>query len=918
MSFAKSPTLGQNAKTCCDAHLASQIMLWNWDSDVTWNGAVAKFHTCSVSPDRPGFDSVEQWERKVQSTTLNASIFGRTQNLYITDRCFAPRRLCSLRMKAGVELLLPRDGPGQLHIFPKKYDVVIGAAQVFGVVARTSFPTLLEQRGGMPFVNFGRGAAGPHVYTDPGSWPALSPIFARSRAVVICVMAGRSSPSSESGAFSGQSFGAEQLHAFDRVLGLERSGHKRHAERLKAETLANARNHYAELVRRIGARAVENRWLPPRILLVWLSGCPLSGCNETWQYPQYYQRGSDAMPQLLQQMKQAYSNVGAGVGGASGSDLVELVDASYGHLPPSPPLPIDQCLNCPAKTRNVCSSPVARDDGWKSGRLCGSYCGQVSDKYYPDDDAHRYAATVIGAALSGASPRSSRGGLLGLGAPQQSARRQLSLLDGRGSGSSSGSALRSSSIGSGLGRWVHLAHAKEPPYLLEHLHDAHRARVVGCSKRWPGLFRWGWVDSGEAANAGGLIAGGLNAGLPGGDWGGGSGGEGGGGAPRLLEGEEMCHRMRGINTLFIGDSLSLQLYDSWRARLRQARYSAGHLAAEKSCAGAAESGELPCEGFAPALCGLGPYLCNGGAPPPEDPGHGSLYAACDNGATLFMAQAYRWVLDVSDFTSSDPRGDQCAARVRADPLSFGLAVVPAAHVTQMVINSAWTPHGTPRRDGRRGARDVAVVVNQFAHVHAFVAKVMECYASAGIGETPNAPGTGSNPEDYLLAARDAMRYWSLDQGRWAATLKHVQTNLSPEGGAAESVRVRVYYRTSPVSCDAFCNAPGGAPRHPINASTLLAASLKNGGAYSHQLVFALNDMARSAFKAHGHGIIENEAMLGARVDAYPASYDGDGDKLHFCQPGPTDWAMDQVLKRVSADAGRGGSGGGGRRPGGTG
>ena len=256
--------------------------MWDWDAEATWNGAVGKYHTCSVAPDAPDVAAATYWEQKLQMTTTNSSIFGRTQNLYVTDRCFAPRRLCKLRMKSGIELLLPRDGPGQTHLMPGRYNVVLGAAQVLGVVARTSFATILEQQSHVPFVNLGRGAAGPHIYTDPGNWPLLAPIFANARAVVLCVMAGRSSPNAVSGAFNGQAFGAEQLRAFDNLQALERAGHHQRAERHRRESLATAREDSAELLRRIANAARSAHMPPPRILLVWFSGCPLSGCNESW------------------------------------------------------------------------------------------------------------------------------------------------------------------------------------------------------------------------------------------------------------------------------------------------------------------------------------------------------------------------------------------------------------------------------------------------------------------------------------------------------------------------------------------------------------------------------------------------------------------------------------------------------------
>ena len=351
---------------------------------------------------------------------------------------------------------------------------------------------------------------------------------------------------------------------------------------------------------------------------------------------------------------------------------------------------------------------------------------------------------------------------------------------------------------------------------------------------------------------------------------------------------------------------SLQLYDSFRARLRQARYASGHAVAERTCKGNVVSGELPCEGFAPALCKTrtGPILCNGGVPPPQDPGLGSLYAACDNAATLFMAQAYRWVLDVHDFTASDSRGDQCASRVRSDPLSFGLVLIPIPHLMSMMINAAWTPHGPARRDGRRGSQDVALVLNQFAHVHAFVQKVTECYAAAGIGSTP-APWLGSLPGG-LLSGGTRCAEIGPDQGRWASTLGRCSTTSRR---ASHRWRGRLQGYPSRADQPKVSNLarilwqilPHGAPRRPLNASTLVSATMGTKAAFSHQLVFALNDVSRAAFHAHGHSIIDVESMLGVRVDAYPASDDGDGDKLHFCQPGPPDWAMDVVLKRVTAE-----------------
>ena len=370
---------------------------------------IGRIGQCSVAPDSASFDALWKWEARLHRSAHNKSVFGRTTNLYVNDRCFAPRRVCKVHVHgSGATLLLPRDGPSTVQLQSRQYDVVLGAAQVMGVVARTSFPSLIEQGGGLPFINLGKGAAGPHIYTDQTNWAALSPLFTNARAIVICVMAGRSSPNSESGSFSGQSFGSEQLRAFDHVLGLshgQTQDQKAHAERLRLESLDTARRDYAELVRRVRS-GVPLGQVPPRILLVWFSACPISGCEQLWQYPQYYVR----------EARDQSSRTGASKAGVSSDPTnvltplaralgAEVVDASYGHLPPSPPLAMDQCTSCAttAPVGVVCISPQARDEALKAGRTCGTSCGSVRDPYYPDDAAHEYAARVIDAALR--SPR---------------------------------------------------------------------------------------------------------------------------------------------------------------------------------------------------------------------------------------------------------------------------------------------------------------------------------------------------------------------------------------------------------------------------------------------------------------------------------------------------------------------------------
>ena len=50
------------------------------------------------------------------------------------------------------------------------------------------------------------------------------------------------------------------------------------------------------------------------------------------------------------------------------------------------------------------------------------------------------------------------------------------------------------------------------------------------------------------------------------------------------------------------------------------------------------------------------------------------------------------------------------------------------------------------------------------------------------------------------------------------------------------------------------------------------------------------------FSAVGHGVIDDVEMLGRRQDAHPGSHNGEGDTVHYCLPGPIDYALDEVIR----------------------
>lgn len=80
----------------------------------------------------------------------------------------------------------PRIGQGD-------YVTCLGAAQTFGCFCDAPFPVLLEERLGVPFVNYGYGGAGPAFFLKH---PDLIEFANRGRAVILQVMSGRSESNS--------------------------------------------------------------------------------------------------------------------------------------------------------------------------------------------------------------------------------------------------------------------------------------------------------------------------------------------------------------------------------------------------------------------------------------------------------------------------------------------------------------------------------------------------------------------------------------------------------------------------------------------------------------------------------------------------------------------------------------------------
>ena len=103
-----------------------------------------------------------------------------------------------------------------------------------------------------------------------------------------------------------------------------------------------------------------------------------------------------------------------------------------------------------------------------------------------------------------------------------------------------------------------------------------------------------------------------------------------------------------------------------------------------------------------------------------------------------------------------------------------------------------------------------------------------------------------------------------------------------------------------VATTEWARAEGGGAAAPLAEVAELASPPAGEDEYGHEVVDVANGAAAAAFLAAGHGVIDVAAMLGLRVDAHPGSTAGGTDGLHFCMPGPLDYALDIVLSRVGS------------------
>ena len=247
------------------------------------------------------------------------------------DRCFTPFAGCALELKSKATLIMQTPvtqlkAPGTI-IEKGRYIVLFGPASTLGVGSKVSYGELIERELGVPVLNLGRGGMGPHDYLT--ALPFLKPLLANAAAVIVMVMAGRSSENSL--CHYGSCTTLERTAIYEQMLRKD----KAHAKVLLEESLSLARQEYDWLFSNITTQSDS----PPRILGLWFSQRPMdedrTGSYELW-FPQFYSN-----PSTVYELKKVFNKHNS-----------TLVDGAYGDIPAGDDLEINYCTECPSLERD--------------------------------------------------------------------------------------------------------------------------------------------------------------------------------------------------------------------------------------------------------------------------------------------------------------------------------------------------------------------------------------------------------------------------------------------------------------------------------------------------------------------------------------------------------------------------------------
>lgn len=146
-------------------------------------------------------------------------------------------------------------GPRHDRLIKGKYFICLGAAQTFGCFCEKPYPSLLEEKLGIPVLNFGYGGAGPSFFLNQtGIWDRIR----NAACVIVQVMSGRSESNSvfESGGLEflkrrsdGKRMGARQ--AYRRLLNSLLLFRRKRLQNILLETRINWMRNTIALLRKI-------------------------------------------------------------------------------------------------------------------------------------------------------------------------------------------------------------------------------------------------------------------------------------------------------------------------------------------------------------------------------------------------------------------------------------------------------------------------------------------------------------------------------------------------------------------------------------------------------------------------------------------------------------------------------------------
>jgi hypothetical protein len=260
---------------------------------------VGRYSHCST-PNTPSHSELYFWQQSLTRTLRlhgsNGTVHGAAScgtfcevggDLYLEDRCWNGRALCGVDLGERTLVVSQQraEEPAGTELHAGKYIAVVGPAAAFGVGALSSFADRLREQLSEPVVNLGRGAAGPRDFLN--AWPSLAPLLSHARAVVIVLMAGRSSANSMFPYMEGKPSGDASMARDMGMRKLVANGDPR-VPRLMNESLQTALKEYSQLANHIRHRAALDGRAPPTLLLLWLSECALSrGCTSISEFPQF-------------------------------------------------------------------------------------------------------------------------------------------------------------------------------------------------------------------------------------------------------------------------------------------------------------------------------------------------------------------------------------------------------------------------------------------------------------------------------------------------------------------------------------------------------------------------------------------------------------------------------------------------------